>query len=141
MKNGQQPLNDSTRHRQLDALFADEPYLSPTMKARRLHEKLQEARAKENQAAEQTTEKRREPDFPFWIGDDEETIFGGAGRGAEGSRISFAEATERLRRARGADPFGHSSSDRLHYFRTQVLSQWLKQAPRREIELRPTHER
>lgn len=30
------------KRRRLDELFADEPYLSPTMKARRLHEKLNE---------------------------------------------------------------------------------------------------
>jgi hypothetical protein len=32
----------SPRRRRLDELFADEPFLSPTMKARRLHEKLNE---------------------------------------------------------------------------------------------------
>jgi hypothetical protein len=30
------------KRRRLDELFADEPFLSPTMKARRLHEKLNE---------------------------------------------------------------------------------------------------
>jgi hypothetical protein len=31
------------RKRRLDELFADEPWLSPTMRARRLHEKIREA--------------------------------------------------------------------------------------------------
>lgn len=31
---------DDVRRKRLDELFADEPHLSPTMKARRLHEKL-----------------------------------------------------------------------------------------------------
>jgi hypothetical protein len=33
--------DDLQRRRKLDELFADEPFLSPTMKARRLHEKIQ----------------------------------------------------------------------------------------------------
>ena len=36
-------LNGDAKKRKLDELFADEPYLSPTMKARLLHEKLQQA--------------------------------------------------------------------------------------------------
>lgn len=31
-----------SKRRKLDELFADEPFLSPTMRARRLHEKLQQ---------------------------------------------------------------------------------------------------
>ncbi len=34
------PQSPEPKRRKLDELFADEPFLSPTMKARRLHEKL-----------------------------------------------------------------------------------------------------
>lgn len=37
----------SPRRRRLDELFADQPFLSPTMKARRLHEKLYEQSAED----------------------------------------------------------------------------------------------
>lgn len=38
---------ETPRRRKLDELFADEPFLSPTMKARRLHEKLNTMRIEE----------------------------------------------------------------------------------------------
>jgi len=43
------------KRRKLDELFADEPFLSPTMKARRLHEKLHD------QVEERVPEKKTEP--------------------------------------------------------------------------------
>ena len=39
--------DSESRKRKLDDLFADEPFLSPTMKARRLHEKLQELQTRD----------------------------------------------------------------------------------------------
>src|SRR5437016_3668498 len=42
MNDREQPFDAEARRRRLDALFADEPFLSPTMKARRLYEKLHE---------------------------------------------------------------------------------------------------
>jgi hypothetical protein len=41
MENWQLTFNSETRRRKLDDIFGDDPYLSPTMKARRLHEKLE----------------------------------------------------------------------------------------------------
>ena len=38
-------MTETARNKRLDELFADEPHLSPTMKARRLHEKLDAAQA------------------------------------------------------------------------------------------------
>ena len=38
-------MTETARNKRLDELFADEPHLSPTMKARRLHEKLEAAQA------------------------------------------------------------------------------------------------
>ncbi len=42
------PKEGDPRRRKLDDLFADEPFLSPTMKARRLHEKLLELQNRED---------------------------------------------------------------------------------------------
>ena len=42
MNNSQPPRPEDVRQRKLDELFGDEPFLSPTMKARRLHEKSAE---------------------------------------------------------------------------------------------------
>src|SRR2546430_17477557 len=42
MENNDKAYDPEPRRLKLDELFGDEPFLSPTMKARRLHEKLQE---------------------------------------------------------------------------------------------------
>src|SRR5262245_5473010 len=126
MKNSQQPQNGDSRQRQLEALFADEPFLSPTMKARRLHEKLQELRAEEPVATERTPKRTRESNLPFWNEDEEAPAFLRPERkpGSE-ARMSFAEATAYLRRSAASSADLISPPDRLSHFRTQVLPQWL----------------
>lgn len=44
----QHPSQGDGRRRRLDELFADEPFLSPTMKARRLHDKMTARRVGES---------------------------------------------------------------------------------------------
>lgn len=52
MEDRQQPFNEDVKKRRLDELFADEPYLSATMKARRLHEKLEEFESRDGAVQE-----------------------------------------------------------------------------------------
>ena len=124
MGKNQQSL-DEKRKQQLAALFADEPFLSPTMKARRLHEKL-----KEMQAGESTTtaEVSLPSDRQFWIEGKKETVTQRSEQHLEDEgRMSFADATAYLR-----SPYSTMPSHRLHHFRMQVLTQWLRQVPLRE---------
>jgi hypothetical protein len=129
----QQPLDDNARKLLLKSLFADDPFLSPTMKARCLHEKLQEMRARETVPEERIQERRAEPDRLFWIEGQDEPASLRPGRKPESEvRISFEEATECLRRTVFPTPYANTAPDRLNHFRTQVLPQWLQKVPRRE---------
>src|SRR5690242_1164317 len=65
MGNNQQTL-DEKRKQQLEALFADEPFLSPTMKARRLHEKLRELQAAETASAPGATGSSLPSEQRYW---------------------------------------------------------------------------
>jgi hypothetical protein len=124
-------MDDAGRKRHLEALFADEPFLSPTMKARRMHEKLHEARERDN--GERTSlmfgpEAGRAPALL------EEPDFLRADRlSGPAQRLTLAEAAARLRRP--VDDWGNpgASPDSLSQFRFQVLSQWVQRAGPREI--------
>ena len=133
MTSSQQPMDDAGRKRHLEALFADEPFLSPTMKARRMHEKLHEAKERESFSGDRTglmfgPEAGRGPALL------EEPDFLRADRLAGPTqRLTLTEAAARLRRP--ADDWGNpgASSDTLSQFRFQVLSQWVQRAGPREI--------
>lgn len=99
----------------LDDLFADEPYLSPTMKARRLHEKLQEiqntARRTERLPEERTPSMPSRQETP------------------PAARLSLAQAAGYLRAGLALRP---DTPMPLRRFREQTLRQWLNETPLRE---------
>ena len=124
-----QPMDEAGRKRHLEALFADEPYLSPTMKARRMVEKLNDTRARDGGFGERLT-----VDSPFSGPVSDDPAFMRFERAAPtGPGISLQEAKKRLGGQGVPDPFAFSPSDPISYFRTQVLSQWVQKVDRREI--------
>jgi hypothetical protein len=128
MNSNQQALDDHKRKLQLDALFADEPFLSPTMKARRLHEKLQELRAAETETAIVAPEKSGASDRLFWIEEQEAAASSPSEpKPEEETPVNFADATACLR-----GPYATSPSNRLYHFRMEVLTQWMRHVPLRE---------
>lgn len=132
MTSSRQPMDEAGRKRHLEALFADEPFLSPTMKARRMHEKLVDMRTRESITGEWSA--------PLLAGDPprsvallEEPAGLRAERGSTaGPRMTFQEAKTRLGGQGVPDPYAFTSSDPISYFRTQVLSQWIQKVDRRE---------
>ncbi len=101
--------NDKARHQRLDELFADEPHLSPTMKARRLHEKLEAAQAANRPAPPVV------PPLPdFSVGT---------------QTVSLARAAEILRSGAGCFDRNDATTLRLLQFRRTTLAQWLADAP------------
>jgi hypothetical protein len=130
MSQNQQPMDDAGRKRHLEALFADEPFLSPTMKARRMHEKLYEMRATEADFGDRMTGTSLVLDTPFSIAIRDEPAF----MRPDSTLISFAEAAMRLRSGDGSSRFGMSMADPIDAFRTQVLALWVQKVDRRESE-------
>lgn len=135
MTTSQQALDDAGRKRHLEALFADEPFLSPTMKARRMHEKTSELRAREPG--------RRDRDLGAAFASDVEYAFTVLEEAAfirpdrlpmDGTQISFADAAARLRGPSAPETLGDAQSDPIRYFRTQVLEQWIRKVEPRETE-------
>ena len=132
MISSQQPMDDAGRKRHLEALFADEPFLSPTMKARRMHEKMHEARAREGAGGDRSS---------VVFGQDsgrahallEEPDFLRADRPASlQQRLTLAEAAARLRRPLDTGGFPGALPDALGQFKSQVLAQWVQRAGPRE---------
>ncbi|HZP84211.1 MAG TPA: hypothetical protein VFB21_21395 [Chthonomonadaceae bacterium] len=115
MENTRTTYANDVRPMRLDDLFADEPYLSPTMKARRLHEKLQEiqnaARRAEMLPEERTLYAPPLPDTP------------------SAARVSLSQAALYLRAGLALRPDTPAS---LLRFREQTLRQWLDNTPLRE---------
>lgn len=129
----QQTLDDAGRKRHLEALFADEPYLSPTMKARRMHEKMVDTRARDAAVAEWSAPPSLAIESPYSSAHLEEAAILRTERGPAGAaRMSLQEARARLSGQGVPDPFGFTSADPISYFRTQVLSQWIQKVDRRE---------
>ena len=109
---------ETARMKRLDELFADEPHLSPTMKARRLHEKL------DADAAGKTRGIPIVPPLPKLE----------AGIGTQ--TVSLTRATEILRNSAAWTAPTDAETARLFRFRETVLLQWLADAPelRRESQ-------
>jgi len=135
MTNSRQPMDEAGRKRHLEALFADEPFLSPTMKARRMHEKMLDGRAREGAAGERASTPFLAPDTLHSAVVLEDPSLMRLERGAaQGPRLTFQEARARLSGQGVPDPFAFSSTDPISYFRTQVLSQWFQKVDKRETE-------
>lgn len=137
----EQSLDAETRRRRLDDLFADEPYLSTTMKARRLHEKLQELRAREQAVQEPSTDAslRERSSYLESEGSDAASLLEassqapGAGERLQGTeRVSLARAADYLRAGVGPGQLEPPYAARLLHFREQVLMKWLEGAPEKE---------
>ena len=129
-----QPTDDEVRARHLEALFADEPFLSPTMKARRIHDKMQEMRAAESSAARPV--RAAAVTRSFWM-EREELMPKRAEPPPAGPRMSFAEAIAHLRQPiRSAPDGGLDPADPISRFRSEMLYPWVQQVGRREIERR-----
>ena len=133
----EQSLDAETRRRRLDDLFADEPYLSTTMKARRLHEKLQELRAREQAVQEPPTDASLRERSPYSEAEDSgpagpRQAPGADGRTQAAERVSLARAAEYLRVGTSPGQMEPPYAARLLHFREQVLMKWLEGAPEKE---------
>lgn len=144
MEDLQQPLDPTIRRRKLDELFADEPYLSPTMKARSLHQKLEQAHGKPGAHADLTLltglppspePRLSRPDMARPLAVEAAPPRNGAA--VEPPRphrlLSLIEAAACLRQsAVGKGKAPGPDSERLRRFRENVLLKWLSAAPGRE---------
>ncbi|HZT43760.1 MAG TPA: hypothetical protein VFA07_16455 [Chthonomonadaceae bacterium] len=133
----EQSLDAEIRRRRLDDLFADEPYLSTTMKARRLHEKLQELRAREQAVQEPPTDARlRERSSPPGAENSDPALLpeesGVDERSQAVDRVSLVRAAEYLRAGTSPGQLEPPYAARLLHFREQVLMKWLECAPEKE---------
>lgn len=118
---------DADRRRKLDELFADEPYLSATMKARLLHEKL----AGEESGFPPLPEIPKQahvspapqtpvmPPTPALVEDGE-------------PHLSFRMAAAMLNQPDGSGATESHLADRLRAFRETELAQWLAYLPRED---------
>ncbi len=134
MTSSRQSVDEAGRKRHLEALFADEPFLSPTMKARRMHEKMVESRGRESAAGERPAAPSHAVDPSYLAAILEEPALSRSDRsGSLRPKMSLEEAKKRLGGQGVPDPFAFTPSDPLSYFRTQVLSEWFQKVDRREI--------
>jgi hypothetical protein len=131
------PPDGQPKQRKLDELFADEPFLSPTMKASRLHEKLQEMETRGEAAQGLPTEAfvaARPPGPARSEGENNSAALllpanemVGLVDAADYLRASFA-----VRRAWSAQGrISPGCAARLHKFHEGTLVQWLKGIGRR----------
>ena len=133
MTSSQQPMDDAGRKRHLEALFADEPFLSPTMKARRMHEKMYEMRARESHSGDRPYGVALAPRPPYASTLLDEPDFVRSDHALTAAkRMSFVEAAARLRRLADNDNYTQSPSDSIGQFRTQLLAQWVQRVGPRE---------
>ena len=127
-----QPSDEIGRSRHLDELFADEPFLSPTMKARQMHEKMLELRLSQGAANERPAQSLQ--DIEANVRQQPVAISTPPARKHSGvPKMNFDEARAILRGHGVPDQYGFDPTDPLSYFRTQVLSQWLQKVEPREI--------
>ena len=134
-------MDDDGRRRHLDALFADQPFLSPTMRARGMHDKLREMRSKEigsySDSIDRTPELSNAPDWLLPVVGRQvallqrvECVPGNT------ERVSFAEATARFRGPAARHRQVSSASDPILRFRDDVLSRWVQEVRPRESDRR-----
>ena len=107
---------ETARNKRLDELFADEPHLSPTMKARRLHEKLEAAQASPAGWVPAV------PPLPDFVAE------------PKPQTVSLAQAAEILRAGVGWTAPNDTTVARLFRFRDTTLTQWLAEALERKSE-------
>lgn len=143
MEDLQQPLDPKIRRKKLDELFSDEPYLSPTMKARSLYQKLE----MKNGESETRADLRLLPDLPpppeprLYLSDKvrpraAETTPMQKSAAVEPPRalrlLGFFEAIACLRQTARHGKADSPEGERLRRFRENVLLKWLPAAPKRE---------
>ena len=109
---------ETARNKRLDELFADEPHLSPTMMARRLHEKLEAAQA-ENSGWIPIV-----PPLPD------------AGAEPKAQTVSLTQAAEILRASADWTAPADAAMARLFRFRDTALTRWLAAVPELRRESR-----
>ena len=137
-----QILDDDGRKRHLDSLFADEPFLSPTMKARSMHDKLRAMRSSEMDGGGRVSSGPLVPDWLRPAATREDATSARAERPSAGSAgISFAEATSRLRQPAPQAHGETRGSDPISRFRAEVLSQWVREVRPRETNRIDTEDR
>lgn len=135
MNSSQQPMDDAGRKRHLEALFADDPFLSPTMMARRMHEKMVEMRSRETAAPYRPVGPFLPSDAPYSVVFAEAPDIPAAGAmSMSGTRISMAEARVRLSEFRTEGAAASGQMDPMFHFRTRVLAIWAQKVDRREVE-------
>lgn len=122
------------RKRRLDELFADEPWLSPTMRARRLHEKIREAENGILPVVDEGTQGlpaeayvksvKPAPTLP-----EATAMEDGIDRGS----VSLADAAQFLR---GKKSLPEAGEKRLRAFRDAHLYSWLheQESPKEELQ-------
>lgn len=133
MNGGEKPVEQEPKRRKLEELFADEPFLSATMKARRLHDKLRQYYHAELDAEQPLPTEAFVQDRPARAhsagGYSCDRTIGGE---EEVASLSVAASYFRALRA-GISPEGEQMSaataERLRRFRDEVLTEWLKGLP------------
>ena len=115
--------DDLQRRRKVDELFADEPFLSPTMKARRLHEKI-EGYQEQNGAAQGLPTRA----FVLDRGNiQSQSINYPIKQHGEGN-ISFSAAVDYYRKI-GQIPISADERDKLMKLKETILEKWAKRIP------------
>jgi hypothetical protein len=144
MEDSQQPFDPSIRRKKLDDLFVDEPFLSPTMKAHRLHQKLDHLPPPPGVASGPSKEARpaEVPIRPADVRPAPTLSFSSAAvpqdapaeSPPESGPLSLVEAARYIRWGSIGSRWELPDAERLQHFRDQVLRAWLRGAPRREAQ-------
>jgi len=118
----------------LDELFADEPFLSATMKARRLHEKMQELEEQEEGAAQGMPFQAfvREVSPAPALSSNGFSHAAAAAPPREEEMIRLHEAADYLRAGSERSRVSPACAERLLHFRDETLVKWLESVPERE---------
>jgi hypothetical protein len=129
-------LEQEPKRKKLEELFADEPFLSTTMKARRLHEKLRQLNPANLDDEQPLPTEAFVPDRPA-----RSLSAGEWSRGHKDSvredTVSLSVAANFLRAQKaGSSPenewMSTALAERLLRFREEVLSKWVQGLPSRE---------
>jgi hypothetical protein len=142
MPENPQPTDTSTRRKKLDELFENEPFLSPTMKAHRLYQKLEQQAAPPKTQPDSVRDARIEA-LPNGFGElrlvdasrPQEAVPQAAAPPKESSPhrlLGLVEAAAYIRHKPAAGAQEGPAAERLLRFREHVLARWVQDAPRRE---------